>query len=405
MYTRATVVKNIAFFALAVVVLGFIGVRYADVGHYFGFRDYYTVRVELARTGGLFEHSNVTYRGVSVGRVGPIELADGGVEAELRIEKSAPKIPTDLKAVVANLSAVGEQYIDLRPGTAEGPFLSDGSRIRKPHTSLPAPPTKVLASVDGLVSSVPLDSLRTVVDELGTTFEGRGDDLEVLLDSGSEFLEAAEAAAPETTALIVDGETVLRTQREEGDALRTFATGARELLGQLKKSDPDLRRLIATTPGAATSTTALLRDLDPSLSVLLANLTTTSELAVTRQRGIEELLVKLPQVAAAGSTAITRKGASFGMSLAFFDPLPCTSGYGGTHYRDGLQTGTAPPLNDRARCASPASTGKNVRGSAHAPGGGPLPAPARPGAFPAGQPALPDNGPRGMAGLLGMEDQ
>ncbi|MDJ1137567.1 MlaD family protein [Streptomyces iconiensis] len=405
MLTRATVLKNIAFFALAVVVLGVIGVRYADIGHYFGYRDHYTVRVELSRTGGLFEHSNVTYRGVSVGRVGPIELTDGGVEAELRIKKSAPRIPTDLKAVVANLSAVGEQYIDLRPGTAEGPFLHEGSVIKQPETGLPAPPTKVLTSIDGLVSSVPLKSLRTVVDELGTTFEGRGDDLEVLLDTGSEFLEAADAAAPETTGLIVDGETVLRTQREEGAALREFATGARELMGRLKKSDPDLRRLIAATPGAATQTTGLLRDLDPGLSVLLANLTTTAELAVTRQRGIEELLVKLPQAAAAGSTAITRKGASFGMSLTFFDPLPCTSGYGGTRYRDGLRTGAAPPLNDRARCASPASSGKNVRGSAHAPGGGPLPAPARPGAFPLGTPGLPADGPRDMAGLLGVEDR
>ncbi|OEV16692.1 ABC transporter substrate-binding protein, partial [Streptomyces nanshensis] len=79
------------------------------------------------------------------------------------------------------------------------------------------------------------------------------------------------------------------------------ADGAEELLGQLKKSDPDLRRLITATPGAATQVTGLLRDLDPSLSVLLANLTTTAELTVTRARGLEELLVKLPRVAAAGS--------------------------------------------------------------------------------------------------------
>ncbi|WP_326806948.1 MULTISPECIES: MCE family protein [unclassified Streptomyces] len=436
MLTRATVIKNLAFFALAALVLGVIGVRYADVGHYFGFRDHYTVRAELSRTGGLFEHSNVTYRGVSVGRVGAIDLTDGGVEAELKIKKSAPRIPGDLKAVVANLSAVGEQYIDLRPATGKGPYLHDGSVIKQPDTALPAPPTKVLSSVDSLVSSVPLDSLRTLVDELGTTFEGRGDDLEVLLDTGSEFLDAADRAAPETTGLITDSETVLRTQREEGEALKSFAKGAKELMGRLKDSDPDLRRLIAETPGAATQITGLLRDLDPSVSVLLANLTTTSELAVTRERGIEELLVKLPRVAAAGSTAITKKGASFGMSLTFFDPLPCTAGYQGTRYRNGLQTGTPPPFNDRAHCASPASSGKNVRGSAHAPGGGALPAPARPGSLPLsgtahgaksdgtagshakgasapgasgapgalGLPALPDRGPRDMAGLLGLED-
>ncbi|OEU99423.1 MULTISPECIES: MCE family protein [Streptomyces] len=409
MLTRATVLKNIAFLALAALVLGVIGVRYADVGRYVGLRDYFTVRVELARTGGLYEHADVTYRGVSVGRVGDLDLTDGGVSAELRIRNSAPRIPAGLTAHVANLSAVGEQYLDLRPDTGKGPFLHEGSVIPQPDTTVPAPPTKVLASVDNLVAALPRSSLRTVVDELGETFEGRGDDLEVLLDTGSEFLDAADAAAPETTGLIVDSATVLRTQREEGRALRDFADGAEELLGQLKKSDPDLRRLITATPGAATQVTGLLRDLDPSLSVLLANLTTTAELTVTRARGLEELLVKLPRVAAAGSTAVTRDGASFSMALAFFDPLPCTAGYGDTPYRSGLETGKAPPLNDRAHCASPPSSGKNVRGSANAPTGGPLPEPARPGAYAAGAATAPfgdgDAGPRDMAGLLGLKEE
>ncbi|MEU2080587.1 MlaD family protein [Streptomyces albus] len=411
MLTRGTVIKNIAFLALAVLVLGVIGVRYADVGRYVGLRDYYTVRVELARTGGLYEHANVTYRGVSVGRVGTIDLTDSGVAAELKIKKSAPRIPTDLEAVVANLSAVGEQYLDLRPDTGDGPYLAEGSVIRQAHTRLPAPPTKVLGSIDNLVSSVPHRSLRTVVDELGTAFEGRGDDLEVLLDTGSGFLRAADAAEPETAGLIVDAQTVLRTQRQESAALRDFAHGAGQLLEQLKTSDPDLRALIARTPGAATQITGLLRDLDPGLGVLLANLTTTSELALTRERGIEELLVKLPRVAAAGSTAITKKGATFGMSLAFFDPLPCTAGYQGTRYRSGLETGKAPAFNDRARCTSPSSSGKNVRGSAHAPTGGPLPAPARPGSLAdnaADRLSAPADGthrPDGMAGLLGLREE
>ncbi len=162
-----------------------------------GLRDYFTVRVELARTGGLYEHADVTYRGVSVGRVGDLDLTDGGVSAELRIRNSAPRIPAGLTAHVANLSAVGEQYLDLRPDTGKGPFLHEGSVIPQPDTTVPAPPTKVLASVDNLVAALPRSSLRTVVDELGETFEGRGDDLEVLLDTGSEFLDAADAAAPE----------------------------------------------------------------------------------------------------------------------------------------------------------------------------------------------------------------
>ena len=137
MLTRATRLKNVAFLVIGVLVLGYTGFRYADIGHYVGIRDYYTVKVHLAETGGLFTHSNVTYRGVSVGRVGPIGLTDDGVVAELRIDNSAPPIPTALQAVVANLSAVGEQYIDLRPTSTGAPYLGDGAVIEQPDTAHP----------------------------------------------------------------------------------------------------------------------------------------------------------------------------------------------------------------------------------------------------------------------------
>ncbi|MFD7862886.1 MCE family protein [Streptomyces sp. NPDC057682] len=413
MITLAIRLKNLAFLIIAVLVLGFLGIRYADLGHYVGMRDYYTVKLQLPRTGGLFTHSNVTYRGVSVGRVGPIELTDDGVEAELRIDKSAPDIPDDLKAVVASLSAVGEQYVDLRPARNEGPYLANGSVIEQAETTVPAPVTNVLTSVNDLASSVDLESLRTVVDEFGTAFTGRGDDLQVLLDTGSDFVQAADDALPVNTRLMEDGEKVLRTQVEQGQALKGFASGAKELAEQLKGSDTDLRKLIAVTPDATGQISGLLRDLDPAFGVVVANLLTTSDVAVTRQRGLEELLVKLPAVVAAGASAVDEDGARFGMSITFFEPLPCTSGYGGTTYRNGLDTSPGPAVNTKARCASSPGTGINVRGSANAPKGGPLPAPARPGTLP-----LPGDSDRlpgalgvtadsgtpvdGMAGLLGL---
>jgi phospholipid/cholesterol/gamma-HCH transport system substrate-binding protein len=72
------------------------------------------------------------------------------------------------------------------------------------------------------------------------------------------------------------------------------------------------------------------------------------------------------------------------MAVTFFKPLPCTAGYGGTHYRNGLDLGTAPALNTGAACTAPASSGVGVRGSAHAPRGGTVPDPARPASLPSG---------------------
>ncbi|MFC8128509.1 MlaD family protein [Streptomyces sp. NPDC057302] len=400
MLTRSTHLKNIAFLVLGVFVLAYIATTYADLGRYVGARNYYTVKVQLAETGGLFSHGNVTYRGVDVGRVEGVELTSDGVEARIRIKKSAPKIPSDLEAKVANLSAVGEQYLDLSPRTDEGPYLADGSVVPRAATQTPAPVTDVLTSVDRLASSVNTAALRTLVDELGKSFEGRGQDLQILIDTSSEFIRAAKKSLPATTKLLIDGETVLRTQNEQSNALKSFASGAAELAAQLKKSDPDLRRLIAQTPDAATQFTALLQDTDPGLSVVLANLVTTSELLVTRQRGTQELMVRIPQVASTGASAIGPDGVRFGMTTTFFKPLPCTAGYGGTTYRNGLDTSPA-PANTKAACTADPAGGQNVRGSGNAPRGG-VPEPARPGSGGLGRSRAPSNSPHDLGGLLGM---
>ncbi|MFI0351206.1 MlaD family protein [Actinomadura sp. 9N407] len=411
MITLAIRVKVLAFVVLGVCALAFVGIRYADLGRYVGFDGDYIVQVELGEAGGLLEHADVTYRGVSVGRVGPVRLTHDGVVADLRIEKSAPKIPAGSTATVTNRSAVGEQYIDLQPAAGGGPYLAAGSRIPRTATQTPAPVTDLLRSVSDLAGSVPLDSLRTLVDELGTAFNGQSQNLQVLLDSSGAFIREADRHAEPTTRLIVDAETVMRTQNEEAAALKAFGRDAGLLARQLRASDTDLRRLIAAAPGASEQFAGLVRDLDPALSVVVANLLTTSDLLVTRVDGLEELLVKVPQAVAAGSSVVESGRLNYGMVATFFRPLPCTSGYGGTTYRNGLDTSSGPPLNTAARCTMPASSGVGVRGAANAPRGG-VPEPARPGSLMGnassslpgalGLPALPPSEAPDMRGLLGL---
>ncbi|MFB4305450.1 MCE family protein [Actinomadura sp. GTD37] len=411
MLTAGTRIKNIVFLVVGAFAMGYVGLSYADLGGYVGYRDYYVVKADLAEAGGLAQNADVTYRGTSVGRVGGLHVTGDGVLADLKIEKSAPKVPADTRAVVANRSAIGEQYIDLRPMTASGPYLASGSVIPRASTATPAPVTDLLTSLNDFATSVPTDSLRTVIGELGQAFAGQGPNLQVLLDSTRSLTRAANENAGPTTSLIGDGETVLRTQNEEAASLKSFGRNARLFAAQLRTSDPAFRKLVSTAPGAAGEFRALVRDLDPSLSVLVANLLTTSELMEPRSDGLEQLLAKLPDAVASGMSVVQDGRLNFGMVTTFFNPPNCTSGYGGTKYRDGLDTSPAPALNTAAHCATSPSTGVNVRGAGNAPRR-PVPTPARagsvlntgdstlPGAL--ALPGVPD-GPTTMSTLLGLQ--
>jgi len=379
MLTTATRLKLAVFALLSILVVGYTGIHYARLGSSVGLSGYYVVRMDLAQAGGIFPNADVTYRGVSVGRVGALRLTRTGVEADLDISDSAPPIPAHLQAAVADLSAVGEQYVDLRPDTASGPFLAAGSVIPQRDTQLPLPVTTLLTSVNTLAVSLPLGTLRSLLNELATGLQGQGANLAGILDGNHALVQAFNETAPQTITLLTNGKTVLATQIAESGALNQFAASAAALASQLKEDDPDLSRLITAGPQVGAQVAGLLANTNPGLAVLIANLLTTSEVTLTRGQALEELLSALPADIAAGSTVITSKGANFGMALTFFNPLPCTQGYGGTVYRNGLDTSPAPPLNTSASCTLPASSGVEVRGSAHAPNGGGVPPAAQPG--------------------------
>lgn len=379
MLTRASKARLIIFAVLAVAIVGYTGIHYAKLGRYVGLRGYYVVHLNLADTGGLYPNSDVAYRGVPVGRVAGLTLTATGVQAELDIDNSAPRIPDRLHAVVADLSAVGEQYVDLRPQASQGPYLGNGSVIPQSDTQLPLPVTDVLQSVNGLATSIPLAQLRQLTTALGTAFQGQGQHVADLIGGSSALMKASAKVLPQTTKLIQDSRTVLATQVAETSELDQFGAAAKQLAARLSADNASIRKLLIAGPRASTQLADLLTDTNPDLAIMLANLLTTSELTATRGAQLDELLSALPAAVAAGSTVITASGANLGMALTFFDPLPCTSGYGGTVYRNGLDTSPAPPLNTGADCDLPASSGIDVRGSAHAPSGGSVPTPAQPG--------------------------
>ncbi|WP_372670461.1 MCE family protein [Amycolatopsis kentuckyensis] len=364
MLTTRVRIQVVAFVVISLVTVAFVGANYAGIDRLFGGSGY-TVKLELAEGGGIFTNGEVTYRGVAVGRIGDLRLTPSGMEADLVIDGSAPPIPSNAQAVVANRSAVGEQYVDLQPRTSDGPYLAGGSVIPREKTTLPMPVQHLLGDLDSLTASVPTGDLRTVVDELDDALRGTGPDLQVLLDTATSFTKDAAVNLPQTTKLIDDGSTVLRTQLDSSAEWRSFTNNAKLFAAQLSSSDGDLRRLIATAPPAASELGSLLRETDPGLPILLANLLTTAQVFQARTSQLEQLLVATPKVVAATSTAFDGGDGNLGMALTFYDPLPCRAGYEGTKFRP--STDTSPlPFNTGASCTLEPGDATSVRGSQNA---------------------------------------
>ncbi|MFF9114707.1 MCE family protein [Streptomyces massasporeus] len=367
MITRTVKAQLLAFATVTAVGVSYVGAEYTGLVD--GLLDRgYTVRADFSDSGGIFSGAEVTYRGVPVGRVGALRLSGSeGVSVALEIEDGTPRIPADTLAVVANRSAVGEQYVDLQPRRSGGPYLLDGSAIPREDTRVPLPVTDMVLSLDRLVTSVGKEDLRITVDELGEAFSGTGPRLGRLVDSGNALVESASDSLPETVSLIEDSRKVLKTQADQGSSIKSFSRDLAALTAELKSSDGDLRRLIGNAVPAGQEVNSLLRSTRPHLPVLLANLISGGQVTVARLPGVEQALVTFPVVVAGSHTVVPGDGTThFGLVLNADDPPPCTQGYG-TRRRDPADTGTR-PANTDARCTAPRGGGTSVRGAQNAPG-------------------------------------
>ncbi|MDQ0993772.1 MCE family protein [Streptomyces sp. V3I7] len=365
MISRMVKAQLLAFAAVTAIGVSYVGVAYTGLADDV-LGGGYTVRADFADSGGVFPGAEVTYRGVPVGRVGELRLSGTGVSIPLEIDDDAPRIPADTLAVVANRSAVGEQYVDLQPRRSGGPYLMNGSPIPRSRTRTPVPVTDLVLSLDRLVKSVKKDDLRTTVDELGDAFAGTGPNLGRLVDSGNTLVESASQSLPETVSLIEDSRTVLKTQSDKGSAIKSFSHDLADLSAQMKSSDPDLRRLIDNATPAGQQLDSLLRSTRPDLPVLLGNLISGGQITVARLPGVRQSLVTLPLIVAGTDTVSPDGTAHFGLAVNVADPPPCTQGYG-TRRRDPADTSSR-PANTDARCTLPRGSASSVRGAQNAPG-------------------------------------
>jgi phospholipid/cholesterol/gamma-HCH transport system substrate-binding protein len=363
--SRQTKLQLLVFLLISVVGLAYTGVRYAGLGKYFVDQGY-VVSAEFVDSGGIFAGAEVTYRGVAVGKVEELELVEDGVRVDLRL-RPGTEVPTGAAAVVANRSAVGEQYVDLQPTREGEPFMAAGETIPMSATTIPVSPTELIVNLDDFVTSVDVEDVGVVLEELGVAFgNGGGESLQRLLDEGDSLTRAALDALPETTTLIRDGETVLNTQRDVSGQFKDYNADLALLTETLRTSDPDFRRLFGEGTRSADEVTDLIRKNRSDLPVLIENLVTVAQIQKVRLPGLRQILVTYPNVVAGGFTVAPGDGTTHFGLVTDSAPPPCRQGYEATDRRGPFEVEPRTP-NLEAGCSLPDGSASNVRGASRAP--------------------------------------
>ncbi|MBO0853438.1 MAG: MCE family protein, partial [Nocardia sp.] len=201
---------------LAVTALGLVYLAFG-VLQFNPVRSTYEIHVRLAESGGLQPNRDVTVRGVRVGTVKSVDIADGGVVAVATIDGSV-KISTDSTVRVAALSPAGEQYLDFVPGSRHGPYLAPGAHIGPDHTSSPVPLAQLLGDMNGAVVQLDPAKLAAIEHELGAG-PAAPRKLADIIGGGTFLINTLDSVLPQTVSLVNNSRTVLSTVRDLGPGL------------------------------------------------------------------------------------------------------------------------------------------------------------------------------------------
>jgi phospholipid/cholesterol/gamma-HCH transport system substrate-binding protein len=331
-WTQLAILASITVLSVAVMAFGFVKVpALLGVGRY-------TVKVDLPASGGLYPTSVVNYRGSEVGSVKSVDVTENGVRAVLSL-KSDIEIPSNVTAAVHSRSAIGEQFLELTPhsGTANdtGPTLRDGDVIAVGKTQIPVDIGSLLDTTNKALQAIPQDNLHTVVEEASKAVGGLGPELSRLVDGGTSLAIDAGKTSDTFSRLIDEFPPVASSQVRTSDSIATWARRVNSITSQLKAQDNSFADLLNTAGPALDESTALFDRLSPTLPVLLANLVSLGNIALTYRNDLEELLVLFPQGTAVMSSIIVPdrvakqdyKGIYLDFNLNLNLPPPCNTGF------------------------------------------------------------------------------
>ncbi len=241
----------------------------------------YQIEVPFHEATQLAQQSDVRISGVSVGKVQKIVLSPDGEQAlaKVNIEDQYGPIPKGTRAVLRTKTLLGETYIELTPGSSDGPMLPDGAMLPEANVAESVQLDEIFRTFDARTraafqawqqeAAVAIQgqgaSLAYAFGELGPTLTQVNNLLRVLdsqrlavkqvFRNGAASLQALRGRQGELQSLIRNSDAVFSTTAERAQdiealfrAFPTFQDESRATLARLRtfaeNSDPAVRQLV-----------------------------------------------------------------------------------------------------------------------------------------------------------------
>lgn len=240
----------------------------------------YRINAEFSDAVELGTQADVRISGVSVGKVVSVSLdrKTGLTRAVMELQSKYAPRPKDTRAILRAKSLLGETYVELTPGTQNGPKLKDGGTLPRAQIA----PTVQLDQILSTFDPTTRKAFMTWMQQDAIALTGRGEDF--------------NAAFYQLYPFATNVDSVLSVLRNDSSATSTLLREGGQVFSALSRSPAQLQGLIRNANSVFSATAArnvalanTVRAFPPFLAATRGTVNRVAKFAQTTKPLVDEL--------------------------------------------------------------------------------------------------------------------
>ncbi len=276
----------------------------------------YELKVPFQEATQLAQQSDVRISGVSVGKVQTIEQSPDGQQAQatIHIEDKYAPIPKGTRAILRTKTLLGETYVELTPGDADGPQLQDGGTLARANVAESAQLDEIFRTFDKRTRAAFQEWMREgaiAIGGRGQSFSNALGELEPFFSEADRLFRVLDTQRLAVEQLFRNGAVTFRALRGREGELQTLIRNSDALWRTTAARNRDIEALFRAFPTFedeqrltfdrlkefAVNSTPLFRQLVPAAEELSPTLIAFSNLAPQAKglfEGLETVIDRAP---------------------------------------------------------------------------------------------------------------
>jgi len=213
----------------------------------------YQLKIPFDEATQLAEQSDVRISGVNVGKVQNIALAPNGKQAlaTVNIEDKYAPLPESTRAILRTKTLLGETYVELTPGSGEGPQLPDDGTLPEANVAQSVQLDEIFRTFDPETRA----AFQTWMQEAAVAIDGQGAALSYALgEFNPTFTEldrlfrVLDTQRLAVSQLFRNGATTFRALRGRNGELASLIRSSNAVFTTTARRDRDIEALFEAFP-------------------------------------------------------------------------------------------------------------------------------------------------------------